>query len=329
MLTNKHYSISIIVPVYNVSSYILDCLDSIALQDFCEPMECLIIDDCGQDESVQICENYISTYSGNIDFRIIHHETNMGLSAARNTGIKEAKGKYISFIDSDDYIAPSYFSVLYHEISMAENSVSIIACSCYADREGVISDFFDHPILREKIEPEEYVSSMLLCKVPFMAWGKLYKREILSTIRFREGKTNEDSLFALDFYPEVEEKQIRMLVIPDQLYYYRIRPNSICTSKKRPFFIDRIVNVEEIMSKTINNKIEVYQEHLKIYIFLLINTISEIVKKDHICHDNFYTYTVKLFKIRDIDAKLYLSASDYKVYLFQKYLPFVYLIIYR
>ena len=97
--------ISIIIPVYNVQDYIIECLDSIAAQTYTTGVECILVDDCGNDNSMKMVNDYLDGYKGEIDFRILRHERNRGLSAARNTGIMNAKGKYVLFVDSDDSIS--------------------------------------------------------------------------------------------------------------------------------------------------------------------------------------------------------------------------------
>ena len=96
--------ISIIVPVYNVEQYIKECFDSIAAQTYKGDIECIFVDDCGQDDSVAILEKLIAEYHGPMQFSIVHHEHNKGLSGARNTGIRKASGDYLYFLDSDDSI---------------------------------------------------------------------------------------------------------------------------------------------------------------------------------------------------------------------------------
>ena len=98
--------ISIIVPVYNVERYICECFESIAAQTYEGELECIFVDDCGQDDSIALLEQLIASYSGPIQFSILHHEHNRGLSAARNTGIEHATGDYVYFLDSDDCITP-------------------------------------------------------------------------------------------------------------------------------------------------------------------------------------------------------------------------------
>ena len=98
--------ISIIVPVYNVEHYIKECFDSIAAQTYKGEIECIFVDDCGKDDSVAVLEKLIAEHKGPIQFSIVHHEQNKGLSVARNTGIHHSSGDYLYFIDSDDTITP-------------------------------------------------------------------------------------------------------------------------------------------------------------------------------------------------------------------------------
>ena len=93
--------VSIIIPIYNVAPYIKRCLQSVADQTY-KDIECILIDDCGSDNSINLAKEFIYDYKGNILFTILHHEENKGLSAARNTGLRYAKGEYVYFLDSDD-----------------------------------------------------------------------------------------------------------------------------------------------------------------------------------------------------------------------------------
>ena len=101
--------ISIIIPIYNVEPYIEDCLQSVMRQTYRGMMECILVDDCGTDNSMKVAEQLIKIYNGPIDFKVLHHEHNRGLSAARNTGIDAACGDYVYFLDSDDWISDDCF----------------------------------------------------------------------------------------------------------------------------------------------------------------------------------------------------------------------------
>lgn len=96
-----YHKISIIVPIYNVEKYIKSCIDSIIQQDY-PNIECIFVNDCTQDKSMIIVNNCLNKYKGSIEFKIINHENNLGLSAARNTGVKRSTGDYLYFLDSDD-----------------------------------------------------------------------------------------------------------------------------------------------------------------------------------------------------------------------------------
>lgn len=128
--------ISVIVPVYNVADYIEDCLRSVMAQDCCDTIhiECIIVDDRGSDDSMYIVENILKDYSGEIDFRIVVREKNGGLSAARNSGIEKARGKYLYFLDSDDFISVSCLSTMY-EYLRKHPDVNIVfgKTECYPD----------------------------------------------------------------------------------------------------------------------------------------------------------------------------------------------------
>ncbi|MFW5517943.1 MAG: glycosyltransferase family 2 protein [Segatella copri] len=104
--------ISIIILVYNVEQYIEECLMSVTNQSITEGIECILVDDCGQDNSAAIAKRFVDSYQGDIRFTFIQREKNGGLSAARNTGIKAATGKYVYFLDSDDCLVPSAIETL-------------------------------------------------------------------------------------------------------------------------------------------------------------------------------------------------------------------------
>lgn len=105
--------VSIIIPVYNAANFIMGCLNSVANQSIVENLECILIDDCGQDNSAQIIEEYIASYKGLVSFMLFKQENNQGPSAARNRGIRKATGEYIFFLDADDQITPQCIETLY------------------------------------------------------------------------------------------------------------------------------------------------------------------------------------------------------------------------
>ena len=106
-------TISIIIPVYKVEAYIEECLASVvSQQDAGIAVECIIVDDCSPDGSMDIVRRFVDNYQGAVQFRLLRHEVNRGLSAARNTGIDAATGDYLLFVDSDDYLSADCLSTL-------------------------------------------------------------------------------------------------------------------------------------------------------------------------------------------------------------------------
>lgn len=105
--------VSIIIPVYNAKDFIIDCLKSVSAQTFTGEVECIIVDDCGDDHSCALAEEYIASCGHNIDFVVLRQEYNQGPSAARNRGIREANGEYVFFLDADDVISSDCIELLY------------------------------------------------------------------------------------------------------------------------------------------------------------------------------------------------------------------------
>lgn len=238
--------VSVIVPIYNVEAYISACLLSISKQTYKE-LEVILVDDCGTDRSMAIAEAFCKDYQGPIQFRIVKHTHNRGLSAARNTGIDAAEGEYISFLDSDDYIDSHFFEYLLRE---SEGSLMVVSAPmAEKDKEiYVYNQTWVYDCLKE-IAPSDYASYFLLEKVCHTAWGKIARRELYAHIRFREGKNNEDSLFNLDAIPYIESQTLPIRVIPECLYYYRQRNNSICFASDDKINIQTVSNLEEIVEK--------------------------------------------------------------------------------
>ncbi len=104
--------ISIVIPVYNVEPYIADCLKSVMRQTYQGPMECIVVNDACTDKSMTIAKELIAGYEGPIVFKVLRHEKNRGLSAARNMGTVAATGDYLFYVDSDDYLSDDCLEVL-------------------------------------------------------------------------------------------------------------------------------------------------------------------------------------------------------------------------
>ena len=193
--------ISIIIPIYNVEPWIETCMQSISQQKFRGTYEVILVDDCGTDRSVSLALEELQ--KANIEPVLLRHETNRGLSAARNTGMDVSIGKYILFVDSDDYISEDCLEKLFDKAEETRADVTVGGCMTS--------------------QGEDFASSFIT------AWNKLYLRDFLrnNNIRFVEGLIHEDNPWSF----EISCKTDKVVSIPDITYFYQIRENSLQTGK--------------------------------------------------------------------------------------------------
>lgn len=213
--------ISVVVPIYNVENYISDCIESIKKQTFSD-FEVLLINDGSTDNSRMICEHIVKEDSR---FRLINKE-NGGLSDARNKGIEEAKGKYLLFVDSDDYLP----------LDALEKLAAVINNSNYSMIVGRFNHIYDtyekesEPFGKSfEISNSTCIKEMLIGnKINHSASGKLYKADLFKNIRFPYGKLFEDMFTIYDVTLQCK----RIEILDEAIYCYRHRENSILTSSK-------------------------------------------------------------------------------------------------
>lgn len=182
--------VSVIVPIYNVEAYLLRCVNSIKEQTY-NNLEIILVDDGSPDNCGRICDELAKT-DGRI---LVIHKENGGLSDARNRGLDAATGEYIVFVDSDDYIAPSFIMTLYHHLIETDSDVAL--CSYMVVTGEDISKIQD-----EKPQTYVYNRKELLMNLYdanhedatffIVAWNKLYKRSLWDQVRFPKGKIHED-----------------------------------------------------------------------------------------------------------------------------------------
>ena len=219
--------VSVIVPVYNVEKYIGKCLDSILAQTMKE-IEIICVDDCSKDNSIVQVEKYARK---DARVKILHHKTNQGLSAARNTGIKKAAGEYILFVDSDDYIDEHMVEEMYDKAERTDSDVVISNINLFFNdteetqvfRNSLFYGFLSGRTFKAKEYPDIIVS--------IAAWDKLYKSELLKKngIWFPEGLIYEDHIFTV----QVLALAKRISVINKPFYYYRKNTGISITDKER------------------------------------------------------------------------------------------------
>lgn len=260
----KEDLISIIIPVYNVQNYLCKCIDSIINQTY-KNIEIILVDDGSTDNSGTICDQYKTK-----DDRIsVIHKTNEGLSSARNKGLKNAKGVYVQFIDSDDYIDLDTIEIMYNNI--CRYNADVISYSHYILNNG-------HTICNctEEIEQINSIDAikeiMLDDKIRSYSWEKLWKRELFKDIIYPLGRKFEDLLTT----PLLFEKAKKIVIYDIPKYYYRQRDDSIMGKQSKELRLEYIKAVCE-MNKYLREKHPEIEEYLNYNIVnMTLNTYNDI-----------------------------------------------------
>lgn len=234
--------ISIIIPVYNVADYIERSLLSALNQEYSN-IEILIIDDCATDYSMNIVNSVLSHHPRSGIARIITHTTNKGLSEARNSGLKQAKGEYVFFLDSDDTITPDCIlslttpiSQYYPECVVADYEVSDPAKykkPPFLLKEGYYngSEILNNIYLKRKM-------------MNSMACNKLYQKDFLirNNLFFKKDIFHEDELWSFQLFTLLDS----LFMIQRICYRYEIRPNSISQKSSRKRYSDKMIITREM-----------------------------------------------------------------------------------
>ena len=216
--------ISIVIPVYNVEQYVQRCLESVIAQDKAEAdIECLIIDDGSPDKSMSIVRQTIESYNGPIEFVLLNHEKNRGLSAARNTGIHHAKGDYILFIDSDDYLLPDSVQYMLSQLTQYPQVDMIIGNVNNSKAGNLMIGDIAEPLLID--DCNVFFQRVLRHKIYLYAWNKLIKRNLLvvNDICFVDGILYEDQCWSYQLFSCVSS----VLLLPRVTYFYEYNQQSI------------------------------------------------------------------------------------------------------
>lgn len=229
--------ISIVIPIYNVEKYLSRCLDSVLNQSYDSDYEVICVDDGSTDGSSAILKEYADI---NEKIKIIRQE-NRGLSGTRNTGLRAARGQYVWFVDSDDWVSDRALSIL-HDNANGQDILCFNACM-FDDNKNVFIDNSSSNNTQNEFSMNgwEYYNYFVLKpeKIHFVCvWQRLYRREFLleNSLFFEEGIYHEDNLFT----PIVCYYAASVKVIPDILYIYRIRQGSITQSINSKRILDTI-----------------------------------------------------------------------------------------
>ena len=228
--------VSIIIPVYNVERYLDECVDSVVKQTY-RNLDIILVDDVSPDHCPRLCDQWAEQ---DPRIRVIHREQNGGLSAARNSGIDDMRGEYVSFVDSDDVVDPMMIETLVADALTYEADI----VSCGANK--MTEDLTD--IITPMVPPsrtftgEQALDEFLYCTNAILdcAWGKLYRTALLKhtdALRFPKNLYSEDFYFnAVAFYTAR-----RVYTHGQAFYQYRMRSGSITNRTFSAHSFDRII----------------------------------------------------------------------------------------
>ena len=217
-------TVSIIIPVFKVETYIRRCIQSVMAQETnsCD-IECILVDDCTPDSSMSIASEMISSYKGGIRFVTLRHVVNRGLSVARNTGLKAAQGEWVIFVDSDDYLLPQSIQYFLDHL-LIHPEVDMIIGNVRSCKDGKLF----MPNLQESIfidDSNEFFARLLHHRIYNFAWNKLIRHSILydNEVFFIDGILFEDISWSYHLFSHLSS----VWLLPKETYVYEYNPTSI------------------------------------------------------------------------------------------------------
>ena len=276
--------ISVIVPIYNVENYLKKCIHSIVNQTY-KNLEIILVDDGSPDNCGQICDDYAKK-----DTRIkVIHKKNGGLSDARNAGLEVCTGDYISFVDSDDWIEFNTYEIMMKNMNEYNGDI-VVSNINYVYKDKVKSKYSEDKIrcFNKEEAMKELIKDGL---VQAVVWNKLYKRVFIDNLRFKVGKLNEDEFFTYKICAKAE----RIVYIPDALYQYRQREDSIMGT----YSLKRLDSVDAIYERLqfIKNKFpSLYKDEKLTLCNTCIYNYQMILKNNNIDPDNTGRNKLKVYR---------------------------------
>ena len=294
-------TVSIIIPVYNIGEKLLDrCVTSVINQTYSN-MQIILVDDGSTDESGEIADKLAASYNGTMpDGRIrtvsVIHKPNGGSSSARNAGIIEATGRYIGFVDSDDYVDEDYVSLMMDAIDRYGLKMAQISRDEIAEDGSKLPDVCIPPQSERMITGKEQLRELLLHKGDCSFCTRLTDRDLFNGRGFPEGKLNEDFYLLVSMLPDID----RYVILPKQAYhvYYRVGSNSRSEDKEifRSVFMD-IVDNADYVEKLVSDKYPRLKEEAKRFALFqrldyLLHVPVSMMNKDN----DFYIRVVKYLR---------------------------------
>jgi glycosyltransferase involved in cell wall biosynthesis len=263
--TKSDFTISIIVPVFNQKQFLQRCFNSIINQTYPnDKIECIFVNDCSVDDSLEIIEDFIKNYKGQIKFKIISHEQNRGLGEARNTGIKNSNGHYLFFFDSDDEIYQYALQILAGLTKRYENVDMVVGTTIYIykEKDGKLYQRLFYDSFMQDFNFPQYTNDRQWIKkrypfhhtqisntigiIPITAWNKLIRKNFIvqNNLYFSQIRSGEDIHWS--FYASKVVKDIAFSFQPTYLYH-REHGGRIMNDKGQKTVNGRLTLCEDIL----------------------------------------------------------------------------------
>lgn len=255
--------VSVIVPVYNSRDYLVPCLESLVNQTLDE-IEIVLVDDHGEDDSMEVARKYLETYSGGKSVVYAATSANSGPGVARNVGIAAATGEYVAFVDSDDWVEVNFCELLYKAARKRDADLAYCHLSRDNRRDGA-SKVLENPVVSNGEFTQKKHKYFLSRYVSYFTTF-LYRRQFLAdkAIRFPETRSSEDS----SFLGCCLLSAVRIAVVEKPMYHYVVRRNSLSTAKDGGKYLQKLSSFDDMLSYAKRNDLyEPYAEELE-YIYV-------------------------------------------------------------
>ncbi|RSB53239.1 glycosyltransferase family 2 protein [Acinetobacter soli] len=259
--------LSLIIPIYNVEKYIIDCLNVLVNQVADYDIEIILINDGTPDNSMFLIEEFLKDKTIEVKNKfIIHNQRNQGISAVRNAGIELAKGKYIAFLDSDDIVSENYFKTLLEKINLHRPDIIEFNANRFDDS-GKFYEIWNSVISSGFYQMNENILNKVATQSAWYPWKRIYKKELFKEIKFPVGKNFEDAYTI----PYIYLKSKNIYFIDKILLHYRFNPNSITSSitdKNLSDFKDAIFKLSHYIEKhpfLINSLLSLSRMYIQMY----------------------------------------------------------------
>lgn len=297
----KEYAISIIIPVYNGEKYLKRCLDSIVNQTIFSELQIIVVNDGSTDNTLSIIKKYKEVYGDNI---VVANIPNGGVSNARNVGIEIATGKYLTFVDADDWVDQGCYEKMYRKAQ--ESLVDIVAAGFFIsnDNKDILKN---NAVVQEKKKLQKDIIVDFLCgKIDVHCYDKIFLREVVGKIRFdTKLKIAEDRKFLFDVFLVARS----VYFIPDIFYHYYQNADSVMHNISGSLNMDGIKVSQLILDKIAESFQELKPYAESMYISMACRVYCELEENNQKNSREYKKLKNDIKQYRLIDGIRYMSVK--------------------